>query len=676
MSQRPSSSSDEEANLARDAPAHSTGPTTIPPTPDVAPESQASSRGRTPARTALRSSRCRGQSSPPPARLPSSSPASSYCSAVPTIPPIGKWTVAGLKQALGDSDIQASRKMNKAELYDLYVSLQSTPKTTHRQSKARRAQKSPAQSPPSSSRTGSGSLRPSRRSNRPSASLGRAPDSAMALPPLNEAQPSTTASAATAPHTAGPSGLLTPTQFYTPAVYNPFPFQRPPAPVADTSARLSPLAAQVQLLQQSHPTGYNPAHFQWPAAPVAQTSTSPPPLAAQAHFSSHNPSIPSYPPTNFPFQATAGHQSVRPPPTCADLAYSLPSSMLQLKSPHSLFTATPMPVPSNAVAMEPPPISQNIRAQILSGADVDLSSLLSLLPAAEPDRQIDCGDFSVTLKNPNTHSSRVLSFSEFSIAFSRYTEIICSAFPHRRRKLNDYQAIIAELALSYGGGHFFTYHKLFSAKSAVRVAQWNQCTYWGALDQDLHSRVFLGCKNISCAICRSVAHTTASCPQVNPSSLPYPGTSTSKSTSYVPRAATTSANQDSAFDESRHPCNHFNAGKCNRSRCRFMHICSFCGGAHARIICPVYKSVNKKSKNYLATPVNISRMHFELAHHPDVEFTHYLLSGLKNGFKPGLECPLSQNITCNNLQSALIEPEVVKQTDQKRSGVRLHDWPI
>ncbi len=59
----------------------------------------------------------------------------------------------------------------------------------------------------------------------------------MALPPLNEAQPSTTASAATAPHTAGPSGLPTTTQFYTPAVYNPF--------------RLSPLAAQVQLLQQS-----------------------------------------------------------------------------------------------------------------------------------------------------------------------------------------------------------------------------------------------------------------------------------------------------------------------------------------------------------------------------------------------------------------------------------------
>ncbi|XP_059371551.1 uncharacterized protein LOC132109467 isoform X2 [Carassius carassius] len=530
-----SSSSDEDVNITKDAPSHSAGPTTIPPMTDVAPEPQASSRGRTPARTALRSPRRRGQSSPPPARLPPSSPASSYRSAVPTIPPIGKWTVAGLREVLGNSDIQALRKMNKAELYDLYVSLQSTPKMTHRQSKARRAQNSPAQLPPSSSRTGSGSLRPSSHSNRPSASLGT-PDSAMAgpHPPLDENQPSTTVSVAAVPHAAGPSGLPTTTQFYTPAVHNPFSFQWPTAPVGDTSARPSLLAAQAQEYQQFYPPGYNPAHFQWPAAPVAQTSAGPPPLAAQSHTSSYNPSFSSYPPTNFPFQATVGHLSVRPPPTLAAPDYTLPSSLIQNKSPYSLFTATPMPVPSNAVAMEPPPVSQSIRAQILS------------------------------------------------------------AFPHRRREVNDYQAIIAELALSYGGGHFYMYHKLFSAKSAVRVAQWNQRTYWGALDSDLHSRVFLGCKNITCAVCRSVTHSSASCPQVNPSSLPYAGTNTAKSTSYVPRAATTHANQDSPFDESRQPCNNFNNGKCNRAHCRFMHICSFCGGAHARIVCPVYKSVKKK----------------------------------------------------------------------------------
>ncbi|XDV14485.1 hypothetical protein PO909_014727 [Leuciscus waleckii] len=81
--------------------------------PDMAPEPQASSRGRTPARTTSRSPRRRGQSSPPPARLPTFSPASSYCSAISTIPPIGKWTVVGLKQALSNSDVQFSRKMKK-----------------------------------------------------------------------------------------------------------------------------------------------------------------------------------------------------------------------------------------------------------------------------------------------------------------------------------------------------------------------------------------------------------------------------------------------------------------------------------------------------------------------------------------------------------------------------------
>ncbi|XP_052416254.1 uncharacterized protein LOC127961253 [Carassius gibelio] len=364
-----SSSSDENGNTTKDARSHSAGPTTIPPTPDVAPEPQASSRGRTPARTALRSPRRRGQSSLPPARLPPSSPASSYRSAVPTIPPIGKWTVAGLREALGNSDIQASRKMNKAELYDLYVSLQSTPKTTHRQSKARRAQNSPAQLPPSCSRTGSGSLRPSSRRNRSSASLGRAPDSAMAgpHPPPDEAQPSTTVPAATVPHAARPSGPPTATQFHNPAIHNPFSFQWPTAPVGDTSARPSLLPAQTQGYQQFYPPGYNPAHFQWPAAPVAQTSAGPPPLAVQAHASNYYaPPCSSYPPTNFPFQTTAGHLSVRPPPTFAAPDHTFPSSLIQNKSPYSLFTATPMPVPSNAVVMEPPPVSQSIRAQILS----------------------------------------------------------------------------------------------------------------------------------------------------------------------------------------------------------------------------------------------------------------------------------------------------------------------
>jgi len=37
--------------------------------------------------------------------------------------------------------------------------------------------------------------------------------------------------------------------------------------------------------------------------------------------------------------------------------------------------------------------------------------------------------------------------------------------------------------------------------------------------------------------------------------------------------------------------------------------------------------------------VNISRLAEELFHHPDVNFTNYLLSGLSQGFKPGVAMP-------------------------------------
>ncbi|XP_050973413.1 uncharacterized protein LOC127169819 [Labeo rohita] len=100
-------------------------------------------------------------------------------------------------------------------------------------------------------------------------------------------------------------------------------------------------------------------------------------------------------------------------------------------------------------------------------------------------------------------------------------------------------------------------------------------------------------------------------------------------------------------------------GKCTRQRCQFMHVCNFCGGAHARLICPVQKAANKNSEKYLSTPVNISRLSVELLHHPDSLFTDYVLSGLAHGFHPGVVSLPSQSLICPNLHSALTEPEIV-----------------
>ncbi len=59
--------------------------------------------------------------------------------------------------------------------------------------------------------------------------------------------------------------------------------------------------------------------------------------------------------------------------------------------------------------------------------------------------------------------------------------------------------------------------------------------------------------------------------------------------------------------------------------------------------------------------------------HPDREFREYLLLGLIQGFNPGVECALSQNHICNNLQSALAEPRYRKRSHSERSQIRLHD---
>ncbi|XP_057206534.1 uncharacterized protein LOC130564470 [Triplophysa rosa] len=413
----------------------------------------------------------------------------------------------------------------------------------------------------------------------------------------------------------------------------------------------------------------------WPAAPQLTPNARLPPLASRAQVLGFPPLTQGYGPSYFP-QAPAmdAAANVRLPPLDAPLA-AIPSllSLPQARPSFSLATATSMPVPCNAPVLEPPPVSTSIRTQILAGADIDLFQLLSPLSPPSADRQIAYGDFSFTFKNASHSHSRTLSFPEFTMAFSRFTDVVCTVFPHRRRELGDYLAIVAELALSYGGAHFYTYHKLFSAKCAIRVAQWNQCPYWGALDTELHNRVFLGVQNISCAVCRSVSHNTTACPLVTPAIPPGETMPPPVSTAHVPRLPNRQAfpvNPDTINTSVYEVCRSFNANRCTRQRCRYLHACTYCGGAHARIVCPVSKADNKQSNKYLSTPVNFLHLASELSLHPDHAFTDYLLNGFSLGFNPGIINPLSHSLICPNLQSALAEPETVdllikKEIDDK-----------
>ncbi|KAI2660031.1 ORF V: Enzymatic polyprotein [Labeo rohita] len=116
---------------------------------------------------------------------------------------------------------------------------------------------------------------------------------------------------------------------------------------------------------------------------------------------------------------------------------------------------------------------------------------------------------------------------------------------------------------------------------------------------ELHSRVFLGCRNICCAVCCTFSHSTISCPFINPSIPPCPESSQPKSISYVPRLMDTPATPTPTFrlrpsSSDSQVCACFNSGKC---------------------------------------------------------FSH--------GFHPGVESLPSQSLICPNLQSALAEPETV-----------------
>ncbi|KAL2081723.1 hypothetical protein ACEWY4_023576 [Coilia grayii] len=254
-----------------------------------------------------------------------------------------------------------------------------------------------------------------------------------------------------------------------------------------------------------------------------------------------------------------------PPPSAEAPAIS-PGFPLQPAVPsafrlpaYTLASATPLPPPPHAPVHEPLPVSPSLRQQILSGTDVDLSSLLSVFSEPNVSRDVDCGPLTLTLKTTGP-ASRILSFPEFALAFSRYTEVVCSIFPHRRRELNNYFNIIAGLAVSYGGTHFYTYHRLLSAKCAARVGLWNQCPYWGVLDLELHNCVFLGCRPVVCAICCCPDHSSSHCPFVEGNSNNHK-TAAAKSSSSVPRLPQSAGSVDQSTFPRQQVCFRFNNSK-------------------------------------------------------------------------------------------------------------------
>ncbi len=304
---------------------------------DNSTEPAAAIRGRRPSRTtAANASKRRSPPSPSPPRQQPPSPASSYTSVFSHAPSAENWTVAGLRQVITSAGVIIPRRSSKADLLALYNSLQSgelqkSSPPLKSATTASKSRKSPYSRPGpifTPSRTG---LRPPNRSGRPSASLGRAPDVAALSPHLPRAsterqlaiQPSEEPAFASTSH-------LTRTSTPPSAAYS-----------------------------YTQPRTNEPLPYPWPAAPPLTASPTP---SAQAPAPAYPP---PFPPPLSVHQALSGSnlpQSTQTPaiPPLFHTVSSVPGA------PFSLSTASPLPIPPNALALEPPPVANSIRSQILS----------------------------------------------------------------------------------------------------------------------------------------------------------------------------------------------------------------------------------------------------------------------------------------------------------------------
>ena len=211
----------------------------------------------------------------------------------------------------------------------------------------------------------------------------------------------------------------------------------------------------------------------------------------------------------------------------------------------------------------------------VTGHDINLVKIL--ITSETLDRRVvDYGDVAVTLKDSDARLNRSLTFPQFTTAFGVFRDIICEVTPDRRVELDNYLAIIADLATTYGGTGFYEYHRSFSAKAAMFIQRFNQRIDWSVQDLGLMSRHFSGRPALSCSICGAFTHVSDMCP---------------KSASFTTISAPGKVNYKNPMPL----CIKFNEAVCTFPNCKFVHSCSFCGQAHPKSVCP--RRANPRAKN-------------------------------------------------------------------------------
>ena len=217
-------------------------------------------------------------------------------------------------------------------------------------------------------------------------------------------------------------------------------------------------------------------------------------------------------------------------------------------------------------------VSSAVKAQIISGKDVNLAALL--IPGFNGDiieRVITVGSDVYPLKPlTDTRLNKSLTLGEFVKALGVYMSVMCSTYPQRREELNQYLADLVDMSSQFAGFGFYDYHRLFSAKAAAALAKRIKVD-WSKRDTMLYTTIFAGQKANACEICKSISHVTAFCGHtLNKNNYSGPGNANRREKDVQGRSI--------SYFQNKQICNNFNAGRCklSSSACFFAHVCSKC----------------------------------------------------------------------------------------------------
>lgn len=241
-------------------------------------------------------------------------------------------------------------------------------------------------------------------------------------------------------------------------------------------------------------------------------------------------------------------------------------------------------------------VSPQIRKSVVEGKDVNLASLL--IPCYNGPACV--GDKVGDKDKPDPRLNKVLTLSEFILAFGIYKSIMCEAFPPRRAELDLYERDIVDMGTRYGGSGFMDYHKQFSATAAAHLKHNNLKVDWSVRNNTLFCNIFANCAPVTCTHCASTIHTSGFCPRLlNDGAASSSSSPSSEGRQFASRFQAQGPSRSNLDMHGRTKmlfrgteiCNNFNGERgCFAKRCLYSHVCLLCNRNHSKVLCPQAKN--------------------------------------------------------------------------------------